>query len=87
MRRIFSPAILDRVALGGSYESPSIHAAVGVAILLAVEWSQRTRQHGLQLTGRAHISRRSVRYAIYYLLILGIYVMHAQQQTFIYFQF
>lgn len=44
-------------------------------------------QHGLQLTGRAHISRRSVRYAIYYLLILGIYVMHAQQQTFIYFQF
>lgn len=35
----------------------------------------------------AHISRRSVRYAIYYLLILGIYVMHAQQQTFIYFQF
>ena len=87
VRRIFSPAILDRVALGGSYESPGIHAAVGVAILLAVEWSQRTRQHGLQLTGRAHISRRSVRYAIYYLLILGIYVMHAQQQTFIYFQF
>ena len=87
VRRIFSPAILDRVALGGSYESPGIHAAVGVAILLAVEWRQRTRQHGLQLTGRAHISRRSVRYAIYYLLILGIYVMHAQQQTFIYFQF
>ena len=87
VRKIFSPAILDRVALGGSYESPGIHAAVGVAILLAVEWSQRTRQHGLQLTGRAHISRRSVRYAIYYLLILGIYVMHAQQQTFIYFQF
>lgn len=87
VRRIFSPAILDRVALGGSYESPGIHAAVGVAILLAVEWSQRTRQHGLQLTGRAHISRRSVRYAIYYLLILGIYIMHAQQQTFIYFQF
>lgn len=52
VRRIFSPAILDRVALGGSYESPGIHAAVGVAILLAVEWSQRTRQHGLQLTGR-----------------------------------
>ena len=87
VRRIFSPAILDRVTLGGSYESPGIHAAVGVAILLAVEWSQRTRQHGLQLTGRAHISRRSVRYAIYYLLILGIYIMHAQQQTFIYFQF
>ena len=51
------------------------------------EGAQRPRQHGLQLTGRAHINRRSVRYAIYYLLILGIYVMHAQQQTFIYFQF
>ena len=87
VRRIISPAILDRVALGGGDESPGIHAAGGVALLLAVEWSQRTRQHGLQLTGRAHISRRSVRYAIYYLLILGIYIMHAQQQTFIYFQF
>lgn len=81
------PAILDRVALGGSYESPGINAIVGVAILLAVEWSQRTRQHGLQLTGRAHIRRQGVRYAIYYLLILAIYIMHAQQQTFIYFQF
>ena len=87
VRRIFSPAILDRVALGSSCESPGIHAAIGVVILLAVEWFQRTREHGLQLSGTAHIRRRSVRYAIYYLLILGIYIMHAQQQTFIYFQF
>ena len=87
IRRIFSPALFDRVALGGSYESPSINAIIGVVILLAVEWSQRTRQHGLQLTGRARIRRQSVRYAVYYLLILGIYIMHAQQQTFIYFQF
>ena len=75
------------MALGGSYESPGINAIIGVVILLAVEWSQRTRQHGLQLTGRARIRRQSVRYAVYYLLILGIYIMHAQQQTFIYFQF
>ena len=87
IRRIFSPALFDRVALGGSYESPGINAIIGVVILIAVEWSQRTRQHGLQLTGRARIRRQSVRYAVYYLLILGIYIMHAQQQTFIYFQF
>lgn len=87
IRRIFSPAILDRVALGSSCESPGIHAAIGVVILLAVEWCQRTRNHGLQLSGTAQIRRRSVRYAVYYLLILGIYIMHAQQQTFIYFQF
>ena len=64
-----------------------LYRIIGVVILLAVEWSQRTRQHGLQLTGRARIRRQSVRYAVYYLLILGIYIMHAQQQTFIYFQF
>lgn len=85
VRRIASPALFDRVALGSSCESPGISAAIGVAILLGVEWSQRTRRHGLQLTGL--VRRRSVRYAIYYLLILAIYIMHAQQQTFIYFQF
>lgn len=87
VRRIASPALFDRVALGSSCESPGICAAIGVVILVAVEWSQRTRRHGLELTGTAHIRRRGVRYAIYYLLILAIYIMHAQQQTFIYFQF
>jgi len=57
---------------------------VMILVLLAAEWTQRNRQHGLELS---HIQRRPVRWIIYYSLILIIYFYGGEQQDFIYFQF
>ena len=55
--------------------------------LLAVEWLQRDRAHGLDLPAHGLLRSRAVRWGLYYGLLLLIYFFHGQQQTFIYFQF
>ena len=57
---------------------------INIAILLGVEWQNRTESHGL-----AKISeKRNVRYIVYYILIfIMIYAQPTSDATFIYFQF
>ena len=55
-----------------------------IVLLLVVEWVQRHRQHGLDVK---LIRRGWVRFLIYYLIVLLIYLYGADQQDFIYFQF
>jgi hypothetical protein len=57
---------------------------VFVALLLAVEWLQREREHGLDMSGIRH---RTVRYACYLAVLAVIFVYGVFNETFIYFQF
>lgn len=56
-----------------------------IFILVAVEWLQRNRQHGLELDG--YNIPRFVKWSLYYILIAIIFMYAGTQQQFIYFQF
>ena len=56
-----------------------------VLIMLAVEWVQREKKHGLQMD--AVKFPRYVRWAIYYAIVAAIMFFGSSQQEFIYFQF
>ena len=56
---------------------------LSIAILLFVEWINRTKQHALQIANWHPIAR----YACYYAIILYILAFGADSQSFIYFQF
>ena len=61
------------------------YGALGVVIMLSLEWINRDRQHGLQLDGRAS---RPVRLVTYYALIAGLILLAPLGGgEFIYFQF
>ena len=55
-----------------------------IVILLVVEWLQKEREHGLEMT---RIRNGWLRFAVYYAIILLILGSWGQEQTFIYFQF
>ena len=56
---------------------------LSIAILLFVEWINRTKQHGLQLTN----CNKGLQLLVYYALTLYIMEFGANAQSFIYFQF
>jgi alginate O-acetyltransferase complex protein AlgI len=56
-----------------------------LAAFIAVEWLQREKQHALQIDGFR--IPRTVRWGIYYAIVLAIAVFGGTQQEFIYFQF
>lgn len=56
-------------------------------MLLAIEWIQRKQEHALQLQNLQIFSRRSIRYALYLVIILLIITFTGKSQAFIYFQF
>ena len=56
-------------------------------MLLAIEWIQRKQDHALQLQNLQIFSRRSIRYALYLVIILLIITFTGKSQAFIYFQF
>jgi ribose/xylose/arabinose/galactoside ABC-type transport system permease subunit len=56
-------------------------------MLLAIEWIQRKQDHALQLQNLHLFSRRSIRYALYLIIILLIITFTGKSQAFIYFQF
>ncbi len=51
--------------------------------MIIVEWLQRGNQHGLSFLPKKSI----VRFSIYFVIVLFIFLFGANQQTFIYFQF
>ena len=55
-----------------------------VAVMLLVEWIQRQKQHGLDLSG---INSHIIKFAIYYVLIAAIFIFGRTAEVFIYFQF
>ena len=55
-----------------------------VALLLVVEWVQRKREHGLDMTG---VRSGVARYACYLVTLVLIFVFGVFNETFIYFQF
>jgi len=58
--------------------------ALLLIIMFLVEWVQRNKQHGLDLTGiKSHI----IKFAIYYVLIVMSVIYGGKAETFIYFQF
>lgn len=62
-----------------------IYPAIGIIILLLVEWIQRNHEHALQVEN--NVPPKIVRRVCYYILILVIFWMSGQKQDFIYFQF
>ena len=56
-------------------------------IALAVEWLQREKQHALQFSDIRPFNYRAVRWAVYYLIIVILFIYAGTGQTFIYFQF
>ncbi len=78
-----------RIVTHWKWTLPDIHrkAALATAILLCVEWSQREKQHGLQLSGNGLLKFRIVRWSYYITLILLIIHLSGIQADFIYFQF
>ncbi|MBR6291874.1 MAG: MBOAT family protein [Bacteroidales bacterium] len=72
------------VSGGWSGFNPPMRTLVFVALLLAVEWLQRGREHGLDMSGVRH---RAVRYACYLAVLAVIFVYGVFNETFIYFQF
>lgn len=59
-------------------------ALIMITVLLIIEWIQRKKEHGLDLSP---LKKPYIRYIIYYLLIYVIWKYGAAQQDFIYFQF
>jgi D-alanyl-lipoteichoic acid acyltransferase DltB (MBOAT superfamily) len=62
-------------------------ALVLCASLMAAEWLQRDKRHVLQFPSTGLFRYRTVRWMVYYVLLLLIILMHGEEQTFIYFQF
>lgn len=56
---------------------------IWIAVLLAVEWVQRDKEHGLAIS---RIKWAPLRWAIYYAIVIGLFFTRGQE-TFIYFQF
>lgn len=65
-----------------------LYILVFIAILMAVEWVNRRKQHGLQIDGTGCLMRhRAVRWIIYAAILLIIVNFSGSQSDFIYFQF
>lgn len=58
-----------------------------ISVLLIVEWLQRDKQHGLQITERGIWKYRLVRFSLYYVLVFAILALKGESEAFIYFQF
>lgn len=72
------------------FEASSLHGltyTLYAILLFVVEWLQRDKQHALQFPNCKPFNYRIVRWVIYYILLLVIYVGAGANQTFIYFQF
>jgi D-alanyl-lipoteichoic acid acyltransferase DltB (MBOAT superfamily) len=74
-----------RLVRGGwSGFNPPMRAITFVAMMLVVEWLQRGREHGLDMSG---VRYRAVRYACYLAVLAMIFMYGVFNETFIYFQF
>ncbi|GAB3650749.1 MBOAT family protein [Echinicola sediminis] len=64
---------------------PPKRALIGMLIMFVVEWFQREKEHGLDMTGLKISS--PVKLGSYYLLLYAIFFYGGRSQDFLYFQF
>ena len=58
--------------------------SLAIVIMLVVEWLQRRKGHGLDISG---IRYGAIRYAVYLAVIFLTFALGGQAENFIYFQF
>jgi alginate O-acetyltransferase complex protein AlgI len=63
----------------------ALYALVLIIIFVVIEWIGRNEQYAIAKLGFTW--RRPIRYALYYSIILAIFLFMGKQQQFIYFQF
>lgn len=68
---------------GGFYTQGVLTCVICVFIMLVVEWIGRGRSHGLELKCRSTL----LRYLIYFILIIIMFCVYSNSESFIYFQF
>ena len=66
------------------FKKLAFRLVIFIGLMLSVEWLQRDKTHGLEIS---KIRNGWMRFAIYYAIILLILGSWGQEQTFIYFQF
>ncbi|QDH78216.1 MBOAT family protein [Echinicola soli] len=64
---------------------PENKALAGIALLIVIEWLQREKEHGLEISGR--YLPKFVRWGVYYGLLFAIFYYGGKPQDFLYFQF
>jgi D-alanyl-lipoteichoic acid acyltransferase DltB (MBOAT superfamily) len=70
--------------LGVPYTEGLLTAAMLAAGMFVVEWLQRARQHGLDLESlKSHL----LKFSIYYIIIIILFLVQKGAESFIYFQF
>ena len=84
---LFSPAPLFAFAPDLLPHSVFLIVILGLTILLVIEWFQRSKEHGLDITGVALMNKRWVRWCTYYCILALIYFSVNDNQGFVYFQF
>lgn len=89
-----APSVGDAIAYTGGILSPSLFTFPAMSfgyfplialLFIVTEWVQREKQHGLQLDGFRLPA--SLRWGMYYGIVLLIMFYGGEQQSFIYFQF
>ncbi len=78
------------MAINGLYSSSMVTGGTYLLcglIMLTVEWLQRDKQHALQFTDAKPFNYRPVRWGVYYLILMVLFIYSGTGQTFIYFQF
>lgn len=79
LNRMCSPSLFQLSMAYGK------RAGLYAAVLLAVEWLQRDKQHALQIDGA--VKAPALRWCVYYMLVLSVLFLQGTQAEFIYFQF
>lgn len=78
---IFSKSILE-------FELPyGKRALIGILIMIIIEWLNRDKKYGLQLTNTGVTKFTTIRWILYYSIIITTILFMGINQTFIYFQF
>ena len=62
-------------------------AMIGIAVMIFIEWLNRDKKHGLQFDNTGVTKFSTVRYILYYAIIISTILFMGINQTFIYFQF
>ena len=58
-----------------------------IVLMLVIEWLQREKGHGLDISNGGVFKYRIIRWMVYYLIIIAIAAFSTSNQSFIYFQF
>lgn len=78
---IFSSSVLD---IGLPYGKGAL---VAIAFMLIVEWFNRDKSYGLQISGSGVFKYSAIRWCIYYGIIIATILFMSANKSFIYFQF